>query len=152
MSFLMKNIGCTKTKNNKIFTVEEINNVIPMVEEAFYRLLQMNAQINAIINQLKSQDIILSDSIVINSLSYKDEDSINNLSSLKVLLSAIQDEITFISNKGGTIPNIDEAIVNWNGKIDEDNIVFIWKLGDKQVKRKQNRLKKQEGQPVTSQS
>ncbi|MBT4884523.1 MAG: DUF2203 family protein [Legionellales bacterium] len=150
MSFLMKNIGCTKTKSNKIFTVEEINNLIPMVEDAFYRLLQMNAQINTIINQLKSQDIILSDSIVINSLSYKDEDSINNLSSLKVLLTAIQDEITFISNKGGTIPNIDEAIVNWNGKIDEDNIIFSWKLGDKQVKSKQNKLKKTESQPVTS--
>ena len=150
MSFLMKNIGCTKTKSNKIFTVEEINNLIPMVEDAFYRLLQMNAQINTIINQLKSQDIILSDSIVINSLSYKDEDSINNLSSLKVLLTAIQDEITFISNKGGTIPNIDEAIVNWNGKIDEDNIIFSWKLGDKQIKSKQNKLKKTESQPVTS--
>jgi len=143
MSFLIKNIGCTKTKNDRVFTAEEIENLIPMVESSFYRLLQMNAQINTIINQLKSQDVILSDSITLNSLSHSDEESINNLSSLKVLLSATQDEISFISKKGGTIPNIDEPIVNWNGKIDDNDIVFTWKLGDKKIKQKKSSITEQ---------
>ncbi|MBT4804471.1 MAG: DUF2203 family protein [Legionellales bacterium] len=144
MSFLIKNIGCTKTKNDRVFTAEEIENLIPMVESSFYRLLQMNAQINTIINQLKSQDVILSDSITLNSLSHSDEESINNLSSLKVLLSATQDEISFISKRGGTIPNIDEPIVNWNGKIDDNDIVFTWKLGDKKIEQKKSSITEQD--------
>lgn len=141
MSFIMKNIDYSHDQVNKLFLVDEIDNMIPDIERSFYRLLQMNALVNQIINKLKYSDVILNDSIVLDNIGYQDDDSINNLSSLKVLLSAIQTEVNFISSKGGAIQNIDDAIVTWNSKNDDDNIIYSWKMGEKNIRFFQDKSK-----------
>ena len=148
MSFIMKNIDYSHDQVNKVFQLEEIDSIIPEIEDSCYRLLQMNAQVNHIINKLKYSDVILNDSIVLDNLGYQDDDSINNLSSLKVLLSAIQDEINFIANKGGVIQNIDDAIVTWNGKLEGDEITYSWKLGEKNINYLQDKGKSKERIPL----
>ena len=148
MSFIMKNIDYSHDQVNKVFQLEEIDSIIPEIEDSCYRLLQMNAQVNHIINKLKYSDVILNDSIVLDNLGYQDDDSINNLSSLKVLLSAIQDEINFIANKGGVIQNIDDAIVTWNGKLKGDEITYSWKLGEKNINYLQDKGKSKERIPL----
>ena len=148
MSFIMKNIDYSHDQVNKVFQLEEIDSIIPEIEDSCYRLLQMNAQVNHIINKLKYSDVILNDSIVLDNLGYQDDDSINNLSSLKVLLSAIQDEINFIANKGGVIQNIDDAIVTWNGNLEGDEITYSWKLGEKNINYLQDKGKSKERIPL----
>ena len=148
MSFIMKNIDYTHDQINKVFKLEEIDSILPEIEDSCYRLLQMNAQVNHIINKLKYSDVILNDSIILDNLGYQDDDSINNLSSLKVLLSAIQDEINFIANKGGVIQNIDDAIVTWNGKLEGDDITYSWKLGEKNINYLQEKGRSKERIPL----
>ena len=148
MSFIIKNIYYTHDQINKVFKLEEIDSILPEIEDSCYRLLQMNAQVNHIINKLKYSDVILNDSIILDNLGYQDDDSINNLSSLKVLLSAIQDEINFIANKGGVIQNIDDAIVTWNGKLEGDDITYSWKLGEKNINYLQEKGRSKERIPL----
>jgi hypothetical protein len=148
MSFIMKNIDYSHDQVNKVFNISDIDPILPVIEESLYRLLQMNAQVNQIINKLKKSDVMLNDSIVMDNLGYQDDDSINNLSSLKVLLSAIQDEVNFIANKGGIIQNIDDATVTWNGQVDGDKISYSWKLGEKNISYFQNTNKSKERIPL----
>ena len=149
MSFIMKNIDYSHDQVNKVFLVDEIDSMIPDIEKSFYRLLQMNALVNQIINKLKYSDVILNDSIVLDNVGYQDDDSINNLSSLKVLLSAIQTEVNFIASKGGAIQNIDDAIVTWNGKADDDNIIYSWKMGEKNISFFQDKNKSRSRIPLS---
>jgi hypothetical protein len=148
MSFIMKNIDYSHDQVNKVFNISDIDPILPVIEESLYRLLQMNAQVNQIINKLKKSDVMLNDSIVMDNLGYQDDNSINNLSSLKVLLSAIQDEVNFIANKGGIIQNIDDATVTWNGQVDGDKISYSWKLGEKNISYFQNTNKSKERIPL----
>lgn len=148
MSFIMKNIDYSHDQVNKVFLVDEIDSMIPDIEKSFYRLLQMNALVNHIINKLKYSDIILNDSISLDNMGYQDDDSINNLSSLKVLLSGIQSEVNFIASKGGVIQNIDDAIVTWNGKTDDENIIYSWKMGEKRISFFQDKNKSRNRVPL----
>ena len=141
MSFIMKNIEYSPEQEHKTFTLNEVNDILPEIEECVYRLMQMNAQVNQIINKLKHADMVLSDSIIMDNLRHQDEDSINNLSSLKVLLSAIQDELNNIATNGGIVNNIDDGIVNWHGIIGENTTVLSWKLGEKSVGYYQKNIK-----------
>ena len=99
MSFIMKNLDCNEINTSRTFTLEEVNACIPE-EPAFYRLLQMNAQVNQIIYQLKSHNIILPD-LGITCSGNEDEVSLDNLSSLKVLLLAIQHDVNTITQREG---------------------------------------------------
>jgi len=150
MSFIMKNLGCNEVNTNKSFTLEEVNACIPEVEQAFYRLLQMNAQVNQIIHQLKAHDVILQDSFHHDGPADQDEESLDSLSSLKVLLTAIQHDMNAITQKGGAIQNIDDGIVNWNGVADERPMIFSWKLGEKTIQFWQESFKSTDRKPLTA--
>ena len=150
MSFIMKNFGCNDINTHKAFTLEEVNACIPEVEQAFYRLLQMNAQVNQIIHSLKSPEVMMHESFHYSDSTDHDEESVDNLSSLKVLLSAIQQDINTITQKGGAIQNIDDAIVNWNGIADEKPMIFSWKLGEKTIQFWQDSFKSTDRKPLMS--
>ena len=101
MSFaLSKDAFSTSKVNNKVVSLEEANALIPQMQDSVCRLLQMNAQVNRIIDRLRDADVMLSDNLTINQISGQDEETINDLSSLKVLLLAIQDEVSVINAHG----------------------------------------------------
>lgn len=150
MSFIMKNLDCNEINTSRTFTLEEVNACIPEIEPAFYRLLQMNAQVNQIIYQLKSHNIILPDLWHHNGSGNEDEVSLDNLSSLKVLLLAIQHDVNTITQKGGAIQDIDDGIVGWNGIADEKPMIFSWKLGEKTIQFWQDSFKSTNRKPLTA--
>lgn len=134
MSFaLSKDAFSTSKVNNKVLSIDEVNALIPQMEETINRLVQMNAQVNRIIDKLRDADVILNDNLTINPISGQDEDTINDLSSLKVLLLTIQDEVSVVHAHGGSIDNIEEAVICWQSKIDEHELTLSWKLGEKEV-------------------
>lgn len=123
----------TKQKSTYFYSIEEINAMLPSVEAAVYKLIQMHAQVNVIVSQLKLADVPLGEQLSVNEINHYDEHTADNISSLKVLLNAIQEEVVTIKMKGGVVSCVEKGIVNWIGKKEEKKFLFSWKLGEKSI-------------------
>ena len=133
MPFAFPQETLSQKTSDKVLSIEEVNALIPKMQDSVYRLLQMNAQVNRTIDRLKSADIMLNDSLTINTISGQDEETIDALSSLKVLLSAIQVEVNAINDHGGSIDSIEDAVIQWKSSINDHELTLSWKLGEKKV-------------------
>ena len=138
-----------KKEQETFHSAEEINAMIPSLEKGFYKILQMNTQVNRLIKYLREDNINFSETDLNDEYYNKFNDqSIDYISSLKVLFNAIQDEIITISKGGGIVNNIEEGIVTWLGKIEDKEFFFSWKIGEKSISYWQEKTSPKQRKPL----
>ena len=122
--------------SSEFYTVDEANMMIPDLDIAFIRIKQMQIQVQDLFKIVKKNGIDFvpnDDKQLLLLQSTLDEDSINTLSSLKLLLANIQDEINALSKKGCSVASIDQGMVNWQSKYSDRVIFLSWLHGEKTV-------------------
>lgn len=120
----------------KFYTVDEANMMIPDLDLAFIRIKQMQIQVQDLFKIVKKNgiDFVPNDEKQLILLQETlDDESINTLSSLKLLLANIQEEISTLSKKGCSVASIDQGIVNWQCKHSDRVILLSWLHGEKSV-------------------
>lgn len=122
--------------SNQFYTIDEANMMIPDLDLAFIRIKQMQIQVQNLFKIVKKQgiDFVPSDEkhllLLQNTL---DDESIDVLSSLKLLLSNIQEEINALSDKGCSVTSIEHGIVNWKSKHSSRVIFLSWLHGESKI-------------------
>ena len=116
----------------KIYTLTEANNMIPSFEIAFRRIFQMNHQISLLLHQLKLNKID-PNIIYINKNHDYDEETIDAITSIKVLLSTIQKEVDYLQEQAIEVKNIEKGLVSLTSKIGKKEITLCWKVGEPQI-------------------
>ncbi|MGC6403963.1 MAG: DUF2203 family protein [Candidatus Comchoanobacterales bacterium] len=120
------------TEQKKYFTIQEANDLIPSVSLSFRRIFQMNHQVSSLVSKLKNNQIDPS-IIMINQNEEYDEDTIDYISSIKILLSTIQKEVDTIKKQGIVINSIEKGLLSFNSKHGEKDITLRWQVGDQEI-------------------
>lgn len=117
-------------------TLAEANSMIPQLELAFIRIQQMQVQVQSLFKIIKKQgiDFIPRDNKEL-LLLYEtlDEDSSNIISSLKLLLTNIQDELNALNEQGCNVASLEHGRVNWACKLPGREVLLSWHWGEQQV-------------------
>ena len=124
------------TQTTHYYTVDEANLMIPDLDLAFIRIKQMQLQVQDLFKLVKKRgiDFVPNDDKQLLLLhSTLDDESIDVLSSLKLLLANIQEEINALSKRGCSVASIDQGLVNWQCKLSDKVIYLSWLHGEKQV-------------------
>ena len=122
--------------STQFYTVDEANMMIPDLDLAFIRIKQMQIQVQDLFKVVKKHgiDFVPNDEKQLLLLQGTlDDESINTLSSLKLLLANIQEEISALSKKGCSVASIDQGMVNWQSKHSDRVILLSWLHGEKAV-------------------
>ena len=127
----------TKSKGSQstqYYTVDEANLMIPDLDLAFIRIKQMQIQVQELFKLVKKRgiDFVPSDDKQLLLLhSTLDDESIDVLSSLKLLLANIQEEINALSERGCSVASIDQGLVKWHCKLPDKVVYLSWVHGEK---------------------
>ena len=128
--------------NKKYFTLAEANQMIPSVEGSFRRIFQMNIKINQLVTHLKLNQVDPS-IIMINQENEFDEETLDAVTSIKVMLNTIQKEVDAIKQRGILVKNVEKGYLHFNSKVGNDDIVLCWEMGDQTIQHWQDITNKQ---------
>ena len=118
----------------RYFTVEEANEMIPFLEEAFTRIIQMRHQIGELYQLLETMEAApQSDDFPIR-LPEASPAVNHNRATLKALMGAVQEELEEIRSRGCLVKGIDNGLVDWYGRRDGRDIFLCWRLGEDEVR------------------
>lgn len=115
------------------FTPEEANRQIPMLEERFARLLQLNAQLKHVYRRLQEIGFAPPDENFEIAPPGAPESVVGDLSTLRALFDATREAVDELAVAGCVLKNIEHGLVDWYALMDGREVFLCWKLGEKSV-------------------
>lgn len=115
------------------FTPAEANQQIPMLEDTFSRLLQLNAQLKPTYRRLDEAGFAPRDEDFEIAPAGAPNDVIGELSTLRALFDATRDTIDGLADAGCVVKHIENGLVDWYALKDGREVYLCWKLGEKTV-------------------
>ena len=132
------------------FTVDEANKMIPQLNATFIRLRQIQHQIKVRFEQVRALDYLNDDAIELLLMHEElDEQAFDDLSSIKVLLLQMQQEVNQLSGKGCKVINLSKGIVNWTARLKDRDVLLSWRVGERYVGFSHEHEKHDERQPLS---
>ena len=129
-------IKAKSSATDRFYSLDDANLMIPDLDLAFIRIRQMQIQVQTLFKTVKKRgiDFVPTDDKQLFLLqSSLDDESIDVLSSLKLLLANIQEEINQLSDKGCSVASIEKGAVNWRFKYENRVIFLSWLHGEKTI-------------------
>jgi hypothetical protein len=119
------------TKQENIFTTEQINPSLIEVEISLCRLLQLQEKIESLDEKtsILGLDAIDLEEFLANS-ALTDLITIDLLSDVSAYKSQIAEEIGFLKAKGAIVDLAESGKLSWLGQIDNQEVLLSWQLGD----------------------
>ncbi len=118
---------------NKYFTLEEANNMIPFLERSFQRMLQLHRHIQEIFARLERLGLAPQSEEFSLEPAEAPEDAIDDLYSLKVLIDELRKSLTEVVETGCVVKDLGQGLIDWYAVHQEREIFLCWKLGEKEV-------------------
>ena len=119
------------TKQENIFTTEQINPSLIEVEISLCRLLQLQEKKESLDEKtsILGLDTIDLEEVLANS-ALTDLITIDLLSDVSAYKSQIAEEIGFLKAKGAIVDLAESGKLSWLGQIDNQEVLLSWQLGD----------------------
>jgi hypothetical protein len=117
----------------RYFTPEEANGQIPMLEETFARLLQLNAHLKRVYRRLQESGFAPADEHFEIAPPGAPDSVIGDLSTLRTLFDATREAVEHLADAGCVLKNIEHGLVDWYALKDGREVFLCWKLGEKSV-------------------
>ena len=107
--------------------------MIKQLELSFGRMLQMKAQVRQVYARLEEAGFAPSGDEFDTAPRGAGSDTVNDLTTLKMLIDALKAEVNALNDAGCLIKDIDEGIVDWRASKGGNDVLLCWKLGEKEV-------------------
>lgn len=119
--------------NKRYFSLAEANAMIPELEEAFHRMMQLQSELRKIYRRLDAADFAPEgDDFDLDppgaSLQVR-----NDLGMLKGLMGALRDQVVALLQQGAMVKSVESGLVDWFSRKDERDIFLCWRMGEKEV-------------------
>lgn len=118
----------------RYFTVDEANEMIPLLEAAFTRILQMRRQMSEVFELLEMLDAAPSGDNFEIEVDGASPAVIHNRATLKALIEAIDQELVAIRSTGCLVKTIDTGLVDWYCHRHGRDVFLCWRFGEKEVR------------------
>jgi len=119
--------------DKRYFSVEEANRMIPTLEAAFARMIQINTQIRSIYQRLAETGYAPSHEDFEVAPQGASREVMSDLASLRALIDALKDQIATLHGAGCVVKDIEQGLVDWYARAGGRDVFLCWKLGEKQV-------------------
>jgi hypothetical protein len=116
----------------RYFTVEETNDLVPQLEEVFRRVVQVYAQVKATWESLDTRGLA-PDSEHFSIDGDTPASALDELTTLRALLDALDADINTVTALGCAIKRLDTGLVDWYALKDGREVYLCWQLGEKRV-------------------
>ena len=112
----------------KYFTLDEANNLIPLLEFKLPKLLRIKNDMGHFLKTLAKKGVNVEELFGMTDL--QDEDLIRIKGELEKYGTALTAALTEIQNLGCIIKDMEMGLVDFYGIIDDTEILFCWQLGE----------------------
>jgi hypothetical protein len=121
-------------RKKKWFTLHQAKAMVPDLHESVCRLTQLNCQLQSSLEKLnKEYQIPLEEVLKIPLNQTENFFELDIISTIKLLLSAIQNEVNRLSDRGCHISNIIKGQVNLPVKLNDQEIILTWQFGQNNI-------------------
>lgn len=111
------------------FTVEQATGLIPELEQAFGRVLQLRLQIKLLARRFDGERRLLADGddATLSPALYRAR------ATAKGLIEVLAEEVERIEALGCVVKDLDQGLVDWYARKDGREVLLCWRLGEKRV-------------------
>ncbi len=120
--------------DKRYFTVEEANQMIPFLTDAFTRIVQMRLQISDIYALLDLVDAAPTSDDFDFELQGASPAVVHNRATLLALIDAVRDDLDRIEAAGCLVKSLDQGLVDWYARRGNRDVFLCWRLGEKDVR------------------
>ncbi|MFP4599603.1 MAG: DUF2203 domain-containing protein [Persicimonas sp.] len=117
----------------RYFTVEEANEMIPFLEAAFTRIVQMRRQISEVYELLEMADAAPESDDFKIAQPGAAASTVHNRGTLKALIEAVEEELDRVRASGCLVKGIDTGLVDWYTHRNGRDVFLCWRLGEQEV-------------------
>ena len=114
------------------FTVAEVEDLIPRLEEIFKDVLQLRAGLRSVEDKLDCAGVKMSREDLLESdggpMEIRQAKAV-----FRGFYEALSDEIDSIRALGGEVKDLESGLVDFPGRRGSDDILLCWKLGEKRI-------------------
>lgn len=120
----------------KYLTVAAVNRMIPDLERAFQRMIQLRVQVRPLLERLSATGHAPADTDFAPLEGAEDipPEVVDDLTTLRALVDGIQSTLEELGALGCMVKSIDQGLVDWYARDAEGrDVLLCWKLGEKRV-------------------
>ncbi len=119
--------------DKRYFSLEEANEMIPELEEAFHRMMQLQSELRKIYRRLDAADFAPEGDDFDLDPPGADLRIRNDLGMLKGLMGALRDQVVALLEGGAMVKSVESGLVDWFSRKGERDIFLCWRMGEKEV-------------------
>lgn len=124
--------------DKKYFTLEEVNQMVPQLEQVFHRVFQIAYQMDDAIENLNDAGFYFEDENDIDRL-YETFDIdtqsevVDDLLDLKMFSETLEEEVDALHAQGCLVKDLRKGIVDWYALNNQQEIFLCWHYGEKEI-------------------
>lgn len=118
-------------EQKRYFSLAEANALIPTLEYKLPKLLQAKQEITVLVTKLVKRGIKVEELFAMGQL---DDDLLAAKNELEVLGATLQAHLMEIQSQGLVVKDMDLGLVDFLGRMGEEDVYFCWQLGEKEVR------------------
>ncbi|MBK8482520.1 MAG: DUF2203 domain-containing protein [Proteobacteria bacterium] len=113
----------------RYFTVEQATALVPALEQAFGRVLQIRVQIKLLARRFDGEQRLLAegDDATLSPALFRAR------ATAKGLIELLAEEVEGIERLGCVVKDLDQGLVDWYARQDGREVLLCWRLGEKRV-------------------
>lgn len=117
--------------DKKLFTIDEVNALIPKLEIKITELLQIKQKLSQLVHTLLDKGLSVED--LMGETQAVDDDKSEYRKQLEDLGLKLQGHLADIQSIGCTVKDMDMGLVDFPGIVDGQEALLCWQLGEKRL-------------------
>lgn len=114
--------------NNRTFSVSEVNALVPRLEAAFRRMIELRREIGARANEIKRLGFG-----TFGQGGPEPREVVERRQILEGRVSELEDQVNLIGELGGILTDLDLGLVDFPTEIDGERVFLCWQFGEATV-------------------
>ena len=116
----------------RYYTVGEVNEMIPQLEDIFARVLQLRSQLKPIFQRLEAKKYAPSGDDFDPMVAGAPPDVVRDRVTLKALLECVMGEVAEVERLGGMIKDIETGLCDFFARAAGRDVLLCWRYGEKE--------------------
>jgi hypothetical protein len=129
---LSKNPG-SEAVMKRYYTVDEVNALVPELEERFGTIMQLRSQLKALYQRLDAKGFAPADDDFEPATPGAPSEVVRDRAAFKGLVEVLRGEIAEVARLGCQIKDVEIGLVDWFAQAGEREVLLCWRFGEKQV-------------------
>jgi hypothetical protein len=123
-----------RSEGRRYFTLEQANEMVPRLEAAFGRMMQMRAQLKRVYLELQHHGFAPDDDSFSVEVAGAPPAVISARARLKALVETMREEIEALLGAGCLVKDLDSGLVDWFARRDGRDVFLCWRYGESEVR------------------